>query len=111
MKKTVEELDQDRKDYLKKYIANQNAFVAVLYYLCITHYRCDELGWNSFYNHMDYVVRVRVFNPWNPLSWLLFLISMIGLTLYYVWKNPLRYLFTAEAWKNSSEVWDLFKFD
>lgn len=111
MKKTYEDYEQDRKDYLKEYISHQGIIPAILYYLCISHYRCEALGINSFDKTMDYKVTVRTFNPINPLSWILFIITFICCTVYYIWTNPLSHIFSLDTWRGSGDIWELFKFE
>lgn len=63
------------KKYLKHHIKNFTFLAKFLYYIGVTNLKCfDEKIWN---NNNDYHLKIRELNPYNPISYIIFVVLFL----------------------------------
>lgn len=91
MIKTLGQIKREKKDYIRGSLNNMNFWGLVIYYLWIVRLRVDIDGdtINPSYPH-DYILKVQVINPWNPLAYFFALGIIIGFLVsknFYIKKS------------------------
>jgi hypothetical protein len=85
------------EEYRKKELRTYNVFLRTLAYLRISNIKViDKKAWN---NNSDYFIKIRELNPYNPISYIIFILLMICKIIF----NGLKCI-------NKKEITDLFKY-
>lgn len=77
MNKTPNQVKREKKEYIRGTLSNMDFWGKLLFYLWIVRLRAEPYkDFNVFpYN---YILRVQIVNPWNPLAWFFGLGILIG---------------------------------